>query len=679
MLKPFICLAFFSTALLFPAITSAQVEWPDLSQPAPAEGGGENDAAIVIGIENYAFVQDIPGAVQNANDWYAWLTRTRQVPLGKVALLRDNDATKESILSAVRKTVDKVGDGGTLWLIFIGHGAPSKDGTDGLLLGVDTMQTADSVYARGLPQSDLLDELGKGGQEQTIVVLDACFSGKTGFGDALVDGLQPLVPQYALQTADVTVLSAGQADQFAGPLSGAARPAFSYLLLGGIRGWADADGDGGVSAAEAVGYTTDAMYALLRDRTQTPQLHGPGGDAVLSHGVETGPDVASIVLGSGTISARSTLAGTVSTGLDVDLAAKAREAERLRLQREALEEQERAINAELEANKTRRLGEVQKELLDSAEREWSALAGIRDVGGSEAIEVVELYIDKYDAATVTVDETTVEVEISFVGEAARWLRNMELRGSVIDSQGYSLVRIEAGSFLMGSPEDETGRNDDEHRHRVRISRPFAIGATEVTRSLWGAVVGEDLGSDDDGRLPVKSRSWLDAVDFCNRLSEMEGLTPAYVVSGEDVEWDRSADGYRLPTEAEWEYAARANDRYVFSGSDHLEEVSLCSAEYSLGPSPVGERRPNGWGLYDMSGNVSELVWDGYGEYSSDFVVDPVGQDSEYFRVIRGGFWHAPSHCCRVASRYCGPGIGFRNVGAPAERSSGFRVVRNLYR
>ena len=250
-------------SLLLPMSATAQSSWPDLSTPAAVEGGGENDAAIVVGIENYAFVDDIPGALQNANDWYAWLTRTRKVPLGNIALLRDNDGTKEGILSTIGKTVGKPGPGGTFWLVFVGHGAPSKDGTDGLLLGVDTMQTADSVYARGLAQVELFNALGQGTQQQTIMVLDACFSGKSVKGDALVTGLMPLVPTYALPTSEVTVLSAGKGDQFAGPLPGVARPAFSYLLLGGLRGWADENGNRQVTPNEAIGYTNDAMGLRL--------------------------------------------------------------------------------------------------------------------------------------------------------------------------------------------------------------------------------------------------------------------------------------------------------------------------------------------------------------------------------------------------------------------------------
>ena len=443
-----------SAALLAALPAIAQPSWPDLSIPAPVEGGGSSDAAIVIGIENYTYVEDIPGAVQNANDWYAWLTRTRKVPLGKVALLRDNDAYRESLLAAVGTTVDKVGDGGTVWLVFIGHGAPSKDGTDGLLLGVDTMQTADSVYARGLTQLELLDVLELGSQERTIVVLDACFSGKTGYGDALVDGLQPLVPRYAVETSEATVISAGRADQFAGPLPGVARPAFSYLLLGGLRGWADADGDRQVTPNEAVSYANDAMYALLRDRTQNPQLQGPGGDTVVSRGGEQGPDLTSMVLAHGASIAGATgSAGSVSTGLDVDVAAKAREAEQLRREREALEQREREIQEELDADRARRRAEAESDLLGSAHAEWLALAPLLESPSPEAADVVELYVLKYDEASVSVDGDTTAVEVAQVVEARQWLRRHagELAGGGVGEPASDPQRDEFAGDTTANP------------------------------------------------------------------------------------------------------------------------------------------------------------------------------------------------------------------------------------
>ncbi len=155
------CLFPLAILLGFPA-TAGEAQWPDLSAPPSSTGGGEDDAAVIVGIEGYTYVDPVPGAIGNAQDWYAWLTGTRRVPVGRIALLRDMDGTREEILAAAGRAAEQVGRGGTVWFVFVGHGAPSRDGHDGLLLGVDTMQKADSIYARGVVQQEPLDAMTAG-------------------------------------------------------------------------------------------------------------------------------------------------------------------------------------------------------------------------------------------------------------------------------------------------------------------------------------------------------------------------------------------------------------------------------------------------------------------------------------------------------------------------------------
>ena len=279
-----------------PGIAQAQ-SWPDLASPAPVEGGGENDAAVIVAIEHYPFVAPVPGALRNADDWHLFLTRTRGVPLSRVRLLRDNDGSLEQMKSEIERAARTVKPGGTLWFIFIGHGAPASTGQDGLLVGMDAQQRADSITARSLGRKELLSMLGKGGQAQTVVVLDACFSGRTSSGDELVKGLQPLVPVKQLAPASkALVFTAAQSDQFAGPLPAAERPAFSYLMLGALRGWADTNRDGKVSAQEVSDYVHEALLALVKDRNQTPGFEGRSAQAVLVAGAhESGPDLGALV------------------------------------------------------------------------------------------------------------------------------------------------------------------------------------------------------------------------------------------------------------------------------------------------------------------------------------------------------------------------------------------------
>ncbi len=174
-------------------------------------------------------------------------------------------------------------------------------------------------------------------------------------------------------------------------------------------------------------------------------------------------------------------------------------------------------------------------------------------------------------------------------------------------------------------------------------------------------------------LPVERVSWYDAVEFCNRLSRKEGLTPEYTISGKDVTWNRSADGYRLPTEVEWEYAARGGNKsrgYRFSGSDDPKEVAWYSANSGEKTHPVGQKKPNELGIYDMSGNVWEWVWDWYDSdhYSSSPASDPTGPYTGSLRVLRGGSWRSDARDLRSANRSSGgPSVSLINLG--------FRIVR----
>ena len=161
-----------------PVAATRAVRWPNLAKPAKPVGGGSKDAAVVIGIEDYAQVSDIPLAASNASSWYRYLVKTRAVPLERVALLRDEDATLEEMRHAIEEAARQVKRGGTLWFIFIGHGAPAKNGKDGLLVGYDAQQKARSIEARSLHRSELLATLEKSRAGKVNVLLDACFSGR---------------------------------------------------------------------------------------------------------------------------------------------------------------------------------------------------------------------------------------------------------------------------------------------------------------------------------------------------------------------------------------------------------------------------------------------------------------------------------------------------------------------
>ena len=223
---------------------------------------------------------------------------------------------------------------------------------------------------------------------------------------------------------------------------------------------------------------------------------------------------------------------------------------------------------------------------------------------------------------------------------------------------------------MGSPEDEPGRMPVESpRHRVTVGS-FYIAKFTVTQEEYEAVMGANPSRYRGAGQPVEMVSWLNAVDYCNRLSIMEGLTPAYTINGNNVTWNREANGYRLPTEAEWEYACRAGTDTPFYTGDSAVDAGWYRATASdRQPYPVGQKLPNGFGLYDMHGNVWEWCWDWYGDYTEEEKVDPVGPATGPGRVYRGGSWDNDAAQIRSAYRFR-QGPQFRSFFV------GFRVARN---
>jgi formylglycine-generating enzyme required for sulfatase activity len=237
-----------------------------------------------------------------------------------------------------------------------------------------------------------------------------------------------------------------------------------------------------------------------------------------------------------------------------------------------------------------------------------------------------------------------------------------------------LIAIPGGAFWMGSKEDEHGRGPDEGpRHQVSVSK-FRLCRTEVTQGQWQAVMGQNPSQCEHGcgsDLPVQNVSWFDAIEYLDRLSEREGLTRCYADRGADgaIQWNRQCTGYRLPTEAEWEYAARAGTDTAYSaGSEPRVMAEHAWFEHNAGARmhPVASKPANPWGLHDMHGNVYEWVWDWHGPYSDAQERDPVGPAEGRLRVMRGGSFVSWSKDIRSANRFGvvptargGRGLGLR--------------------
>ena len=232
----------------------------------------------------------------------------------------------------------------------------------------------------------------------------------------------------------------------------------------------------------------------------------------------------------------------------------------------------------------------------------------------------------------------------------------------------NLIWLDPGTFMMGSPEDELGREEDETQHEVTLTKGYWLGKYEVTQAQYEAVMGTNPSYYKGANLPVEQVSWEDAMEFCVKLTEIEqeaGILP------EGYE-------YTLPTEAQWEYACRAGTTTALNSGKNLSDIEQCPEVDEVGwywfnsnstTHPVGQKRPNAWGFYDMHGNVMEWCSDWYEEdyYSISPVTDPTGPISGSSRIYHGGSWRDCARDCRSA---------YRNMTSSAEHSSlrGFRVA-----
>lgn len=228
-----------------------------------------------------------------------------------------------------------------------------------------------------------------------------------------------------------------------------------------------------------------------------------------------------------------------------------------------------------------------------------------------------------------------------------------LGAPIVNSLKMVLVPIPAGEFVMGSPASEEGHHHSEFQHSVRITQPFYLSATEVTQQEYETLMGDNPSISKGKNKPVEMVSWNDAVNFCRKLSNQEHRE------------------YRLPTEAEWEYACRAATNTPFNFGNNTSRIGGYAIYDTSETHPVGEKKSNEWGLYDMHGNVWEWCQDWFAPYGNEMLVlDPTGPPEGDRRVLRGGAFCWPPVVLRSAVRI---------DNEPTYRSSrlGFRVACDL--
>lgn len=243
-----------------------------------------------------------------------------------------------------------------------------------------------------------------------------------------------------------------------------------------------------------------------------------------------------------------------------------------------------------------------------------------------------------------------------------------------------MVDLPGGRFLMGSPDShDLARDDEKPQHEVTVS-PFRIAITPVTVELYREVMPESsaIQAEAEARLPITGVTWVNAVEFCNRLSERAGYRPCYSKWFGWWRCDWRADGYRLPTEAEWEYACRAGTTTRYSFGDDpadLDGYAWYAGNANNDVQPVATQRANPWGLYDLHGNVWEWCWDGFGAYSPKPARNPRGPEKTTSgrRVVRGGSFGNPPAVLRSALRDGDDPegrfwvVGFRCVRVPPQQ------------
>lgn len=609
----------------------------DLLDPHPGSVVHPHDLALIVTIDDYTSLPPIPYADADADAFATWLLHTHRVPAHRIQ--RVEDPTARTFGQILHRTLQRAHPDGTIWVHVVAHGAVSPgDGLHRILAADTRLDDLESAVALEKVETALADAPG-----QAVLVLDLGFSGVTREAGELIPGTlfraTPPPPP-----PDVLTWYGAAPDSSAPAVPGVGHGLFTWSVVGALRGWADGEltgrPDGRVTAEEAQHYVRRAATAFGATTPPPLALHGPLLARTLAEGrLEVGPDLAAVAAQAGP-------ATWPLTPTDPDALAW------------------RALETDL-----------REQVAERAARAWSQARNLYMIGHPDGPTAVRRFLQTYSAISYLVDGREIIVTAPQAREARALMGGRQLAS--LDRP--TMVKVPIGDFYVGSPAGEVGRRSDETLHSVTLTRPFALARTEVTARQWRDVMGVPVG-DDTSDLPVHGVRWLDAIEFCNRLSLLDGLEPAYEVAGRHVTWRQDLDGWRLPTEAEWERAARWGGTHwpgfdrpelACSWGNVLDQSAAgpgapfaCRDGYP-GPSPVGRYNASEGGLDDLVGNVTEWTWDPASRHGAQREIDPLGDGPAARRIAKGCAWDGTPATCRPAARQLlpfdepAPGVGLR--------------------
>ena len=578
--------------------------------PALAVGAEEARIALVIGNADYADLGRLRNPPNDAQDIAAAL---RQIGF-EVDLRIDADleTMEQAVVEFGRRLASN--RGATGFFFYAGHGVESG-GENYLIPARASIASESFLRTRSVATQAVLDEMQRSGSNLNVVVLDACRDNPFSWARSGSRGLAPVGYQ----------------------------PPGSIIAYATSAGSVAADGDGRNGT-----FTAELLKHIATPGIDINEMFRRTGQGVrnLTNGRQV-PAVYNQFFDTAYLAA-------APSGAAVPQAPAARP----------------SITVEREYGSIR----VSVETAGTVYLDGEEL-GRLDAGQSATIGEVPTGTRRLEVRYEDGERETITAAVrSGTAATARfsYVERVELRESI------PTEFVQGGTFRMGSP---SGGRDNERPVRSVTVSSFHMARTPTTFAQYdefARATNRDLPNDRGwGRdeRPVIGVNWHDAVAYANWLSEQDGLTPAYRISGTNVTWDRGANGWRLPTEAEWEFAARGGTQsrgYTYAGSNDVNAVAWYTENSNSRTQPVAGKQANELGLYDMSGNVWEWVWDWFGDYPSRAQTDPTGPSSGSLRVVRGGRWLNPESLARSANRY---------AGAPDDRynHSGFRLVRPAVR